>query len=761
MNKKLNWSLLIIGFSGMVAQIILLRELLIVYLGNELSLGIILGNWLICEAAGAFLAGQLMKKITRKHEAFIYLQLLFSAVFPFSVISIRLFKSVLHMNPGEILGPGTVFLSSLALIILPSFIHGFLFTLSCKMKEKKDEPASSIGNVYVLETLGNITAALLLTYLLIPRFHSVDIAFITSLIISFSCLFLVFPESIANQRPALFAVRLFFFLLFLSILLLRGSETLHRFSIEKQWEGQKILSYENSVYGNIVSAQMEEQVIVYSNAHPAFISPFPDIESCEEIIHIPLLFHPDPQDAMIISGGLGGFLRELLHYPKMNIDYTELDPAIIKTAFQIDKRKRLDPLHSELNSERIHYHLVDGRLFLNETSSLYDAVFIRVSLPAELQTNRLFTKEFFLKAKSRMKKNGLLVLTLPGSLNYLTDPMKSLNGTIRSTLRSVFSSVVVIPGETNIFVSSDNALDINLSRLQNRLEERNISHQILTPFHLSLKLDPIYQEWFNSEMKKVPEKINRDLHPVSVFQSQSYLNSFFYPGRKNIFSWFKNISFVKILSLFFLPLALLPFAILPQRIYSRGVISAAVFSTGLASMFFNMAIMLLFQIFYGYIYSWISLFIAFFMAGISLGGAVSTRKITDMKNPQRAISFIQYCMLLMLLALPAAAYAFNASVLPSFAHLLFRYILLAFSLVFGFLQGYEFPLASKIYTLTRREMEKTAGFLYACDLMGGFIGGILSTIFLIPLFGLFQSCSAIFALKSAVVILLLFAQKNR
>ena len=46
------------GLSGMIAQIVLLRELLVSFLGNELVLGILLANWLILEATGSFLIGR-------------------------------------------------------------------------------------------------------------------------------------------------------------------------------------------------------------------------------------------------------------------------------------------------------------------------------------------------------------------------------------------------------------------------------------------------------------------------------------------------------------------------------------------------------------------------------------------------------------------------------------------------------------------------------------------------------------------------------
>jgi spermidine synthase len=71
-------SLFIKGLSGIVAQIILMRELLISFLGNELTLGIILANWLILVAFGSFVIGKTVEKVERKLEVFVSFQLFFS-----------------------------------------------------------------------------------------------------------------------------------------------------------------------------------------------------------------------------------------------------------------------------------------------------------------------------------------------------------------------------------------------------------------------------------------------------------------------------------------------------------------------------------------------------------------------------------------------------------------------------------------------------------------------------------------------------------
>src|SRR4030043_1429856 len=93
-------SLLIMGASGIVAQIVLLRELLISFMGNELTLGIILANWLILEATGSFLIGKTVEKVEKKVEVYVFLQIFFSVALPFSIYLCRTFQNILLLPPG-------------------------------------------------------------------------------------------------------------------------------------------------------------------------------------------------------------------------------------------------------------------------------------------------------------------------------------------------------------------------------------------------------------------------------------------------------------------------------------------------------------------------------------------------------------------------------------------------------------------------------------------------------------------------------------
>jgi spermidine synthase len=79
--------------------------------------------------------------------------------------------------------------------------------------------------------------------------------------------------------------------------------------------------------------------------------------------------------------------------------------------------------------------------------------------------------------------------------------------------------------------------------------------------------------------------------------------------------------------------------------------------------------------------------------------------------------------------------------------LFLKILLLILSSICGFLVGAQFPLASKIYLKDDTSLSRTAGILYSSDLLGGWLGGVLGGVVLLPVLGLLGSCVVVALLK--------------
>ncbi len=712
MKKRIALSVIVIGFGGIIAQLVLLREFLIRFCGNELSIGIILANWLLLEAAGAFFILKKLKQINRKLEIFITLQLIFVFSIPLIIYLIRALNLIVGLEPGEALGAPAIFWSSLILLMPVCIPHGALFSYACNIFSDSDDVP---GLVYVYSALGALIGGVIFTYLLAGHFNSFAIAFAVCLINILLCLTLPAGKTVKLITWA----AAFFCVIFLS-----KSGDIHSYSIRQQWPKQNIVFYDNSVYGNVAVTKADNQYTFYSNGVPIFTTPTPDIISTEEFAHLVLLAHPAPEKVLIIRGGAGGLINEVLKYPIKSLDCCELDPLIIKTV----KRFKAPLTSSELSDSRVRINYTDGRFFLKNTAEKYDIIMVGVSNPQDLQSNRFFTEEFYSIAKGALARGGILAITLPGSASFLSDELKKLNSCIYSTLKSEFSHVLVIPGDNNVILCSS-------AVLSQRFTLAGIKTALITEKYIQYKTSPEQLKWYLDSIGKVKTGINTDFKPVAVFYSLSYWNSLFSPRTQKVFSLFEKIrlqTFAGVVIVFIL-----------ICIFAKGKkalcgLPYVIMTTGFCGMTFDLLLIFSFQTLCGFAYYWMGLIIAVFMFGIAVGGFIPVARMKNIKNTLMVLLKTEVALIIFICAFPVILNALRT----------FHVSYLALAFISGLLTGAEFPLAAA-------GSSKAAGILYAADLMGGWAAGILAAIVLVPVLGVFETCALMFLLKISSFVVLL------
>ena len=756
-------SLLIMGLSGIIAQIVLLRELLISFLGNELTLGIILANWLILEAVGSFLIGKSVEKVKKKMEAYVFLQIFFSVALPFSIYLSRIFKTILLTTPGEGLGFVTIFYSSFLILLPVSVSHGALFTYASKLYsqyEKKD--ATSIGKVYVLETLGSIIGGFLITFVLVQYFDSFVMAFMISLLNALASSSLLFPEQkpIFQTRHLAWVISLLYGLLFLFILFTPLSDKIHWSSLQLQWRGLNVIHNENSIYGNITVTQRGEQFTFFTDGVPSITTPTPDIASIEDFVHFSMLFHEKPESVLILSGGAGGMIHEILKHPVNRVDYVELDPLLLKLI-----EKFPTPLtESELSDSIVRIHYTDGRFFIKRTSDRFDLIFIGLPAPQELQTNRLFSAEFFSMARERMNSGGIIALTLPGSLTYISPELRDLNGCILDTLKSVFKYVRSIPGEANLYLASDSKSvgEVTAQEIMKRLGERKIQKGLFTKGYIEHRLHERWLSWFSKSMERKEVHINSDFRPLGVFFNLSYWNALFSPYLSKLFKWFEKLSLELMIGIILFLTISSSLLFIKKPSLSGYALPYAIFTSGFADMMLDLSIIFTFQTLYGYLYHQIGLLITIFMVGIVLGSFFVTHHLDQIKRDERfflgtELGFILFALFLPFMLTLPSHYLEKTSV-----YILMYGTFLLMSFLCGALVGLQFSLATKIYLKTHSEgtnVSHTAGLLYGADLFGGFFGGLLGGVLFLPILGLKISCFTVAFIKmSSLALFIIFVR---
>ena len=156
-------NLSLIGFTAVIAQVVLMRELLVVFYGNELALGVMLASWLFWTAIGSSLMGLAAQRAGDSRKLLAGLETLTAFILPVTLLAVRASKAVFHSVPGEILGPVPMFLTSFVALSAFCLISGGLFAAGSRLFAELTgaTTAAATGAVYLLEAAGSGVGGLL------------------------------------------------------------------------------------------------------------------------------------------------------------------------------------------------------------------------------------------------------------------------------------------------------------------------------------------------------------------------------------------------------------------------------------------------------------------------------------------------------------------------------------------------------------------------------------------------------------------------
>ncbi len=754
-------AMVVMGVIFLVSQVLILREFLLAFHGNEFVIGIVLGNWLLLEALGSWVSGRRADSSKDPLGAFARIQTALSLLLPLTLLLIRANRFFLGKSPWEVVSYLEIWGGSLAVLGPLGVLNGAAFAYGCRLMATRDQAGRyASGRVYALESLGAFLGGLAFSFLLVGRVHSIKIALLLGAV-SMGVLLLLIrtggrggdspgtEDRTARVHPLHQAVCLLLTVVFVVGAVSPLGDRLHLRVMKLRWSPLEMLESDDSIYGNVAVLRLDEQRMVYQNGIPSITFPYPDQAALETLVHIPLLAHPDPKRVLLVGGGVGGALAEAQKHPLEALYYTEMDPLLIRMV----EKHATPPVLSELNDSRTRILLEDGRSFLRRTDRKVDSVILHMPDPGTLQMNRFFTEEFFRLVRKVLRPGGLLALSMPGSSSYLSEEILRLNRCVRDTLDRVFPHVRALPGDRVLFLASRDVPVASLTPalLADRLDERGVETSVVRPYYLAYLMDPWQGRWLRTGLESATgTRTNRDLTASLLYYMLAYRNAEVQPGLRGVFPLVEKFRFVLLLTA--LMAMTLPFALFRGGGGSDGTRSLyyAVFSTGFVGMAVEMTVLLAFQSIYGYLYEWIGLLIASFMAGLASGAFLLTRMMSRVRRGVRLLLRLEGLHLAFVLAAAWGIVALHRLVLGNTVVMdTPKLVLLGINLVAGVLVGAEFPLANREAVVrTGRGSAVVGGKLYALDLAGAWLGALLVSVMLVPLIGIRNTLLFAAALKA-------------
>jgi len=163
----------------------------------------------------------------------------------------------------------------------------------------------------------------------------------------------------------------------------------------------------------------------------------------EMISHMPLLAHPNPEKVLVIGGGDGGTIREVLKHPSVKeIVLCEIDRKVIEVSKQF-----FPAIAGQIDNPKVKIHIEDAVEYIKAQKNCFDVVLIDSTDPLGPGVG-LFTEEFYTNVRESLNENGVMAAQTESPI-VCQKEFKLINSLLNKVFKIVkpyFAPVPTYPG---------------------------------------------------------------------------------------------------------------------------------------------------------------------------------------------------------------------------------------------------------------------------------------------------------------------------
>ena len=188
---------------------------------------------------------------------------------------------------------------------------------------------------------------------------------------------------------------------------------------------KKVLFYEKSKFQEIQIVETEEygKMLILDGAVQT--TERDEFIYHEMLVHVPMFTHPEPKKVLLVGGGDGGCVREILKHKSVEkVTMVEIDKVVVDSA-----KKFLPSISSKLSHSKLDLRIEDAVKFVKRSSLSFDVIIVDSTDPVGF-ASPLTTESFFRFSKRILNENGIYAAQTQGPF-FESKSMKIISKKIR------------------------------------------------------------------------------------------------------------------------------------------------------------------------------------------------------------------------------------------------------------------------------------------------------------------------------------------
>jgi len=292
------------------------------------------------------------------------------------------------------------------LVSITGILVGLEIPLMMRILKTHFEFSDLISKVFTFDYIGALFASILFPLLLVPHLGLIRTGFLFGILNVLTGIWTLYLFK--NEVPWIKPLK--FSMLAGLIFLLAGfiySEQILGFAETSSYT-DKIIYSKNSKYQRIILTKSANDIRLFLNGNLQFSSR-DEYRYHEALVHFGLASLQQPKKALVLGGGDGLAVREILKYPTIEeIVLVDLDSDITELFSSHEALKKLNA--DSLHSKKLKIFNEDAFLWLKQNDTKFDFIAVDFPDPGNFSVGKLYTNSFYKLLKNKLTDDGVGVI---------------------------------------------------------------------------------------------------------------------------------------------------------------------------------------------------------------------------------------------------------------------------------------------------------------------------------------------------------------
>lgn len=389
---------------------------------------ITIGLYMSAMGIGSYLSKKIKTKLFNK---FIYVELLTGVLGGISTLI--LFLCNIYTN--------IYYLIMYLLIIAIGILVGLEIPILTRIIEENDSNIRvNLANIFTFDYIGGLIGSLAFPLILFPKLGFISTSLLVGAINIFVSFLIItkYKKYVEKAKQIRLAIIVVFLLIF--TILLCGNKITK--SIEGGLYRDDVIYSKQTMYQKIVITKHKNDLRLFLDGNIQFSS-VDEYRYHEALVHIPFLYTNSHERVLILGGGDGMAVREVLKYDDVKeIVLVDIDAEMIELCKTNEEIKKIN--EGSLESQKLKILNQDAYKFVEENTEKFDVIIIDLPDPNNEALNKLYTNVFYNYVKANLTANGVAV-TQSTSPYYAKNSFWCIHKTVKTQFENVIPYHLQVP----------------------------------------------------------------------------------------------------------------------------------------------------------------------------------------------------------------------------------------------------------------------------------------------------------------------------